>query len=93
MNEAALIEALESKGIALAALDVTKQEPLNPDSPLRKLDNVIITPHVAWYSERSAQLLGEKAAQEIVRVFKGYFPKSLVNPEVIKLRPNLKLAD
>jgi len=93
VNEAALIEALESKGIALAALDVTKQEPLNPDSPLRKLDNVIITPHVAWYSQRSAQLLGEKAAQEIVRVFKGYFPKSLVNPEVIKLRPNLKPAD
>ena len=66
------------------------QEPPAADNPLRQMPNVVITPHIAWYSERSARLLGEKVAQEIVRVFQGYFPKSLVNPEVTKLRADLK---
>ena len=93
VDEAALIEALEQGKIAAAALDVTAQEPPAPDNPLRNMDNVILTPHIAWYSERSAKLLGEKAAQEVVRVFKGYFPKALVNPEVVKIRTDLKPAD
>jgi D-3-phosphoglycerate dehydrogenase len=93
VDEAALIEALKDKRIAFTALDVVVQEPPTADNPLRQMDNVVITPHVAWYSERSAQLLGEKVAREIVRVFKGYFPRSLVNPEVIKLRPDLKQGD
>jgi D-3-phosphoglycerate dehydrogenase len=93
VDEAALIEALKNKQIAFAALDVTTQEPPATDNPLRQMNNVTLTPHIAWYSERSAQLLGEKVAREIVRVFKGYLPKSLVNPEVIKLRPDLKQGD
>jgi D-3-phosphoglycerate dehydrogenase len=93
VDEAALIEALKDKQIAFAALDVVTQEPPAADNPLRQLNNVTLTPHIAWYSERSAQVLGEKVGQEIVRVFKGYLPKSLVNPEVIKLRPDLKQGD
>ena len=89
LNETALIEALQNGKIAAAALDVTDPEPPVPDNPLRKMANVILTPHIAWYSERSAKLLGEKAAQEVVRVLKGYLPKALVNPEVIKLRTEL----
>jgi len=82
VDEEALREALESEKIAFAALDVMIQEPPMPDNPLLGIDNVIITPHFAWYSERSARVLGEKAAKEIVRVLKGYFPRCLVNPEV-----------
>jgi D-3-phosphoglycerate dehydrogenase len=93
VDEAALIEALKKKQITFAALDVVTQEPPAADNPLRQLHNVTLTPHIAWYSERSAQVLGEKVGREIVRVFKGYFPKSLVNPEVIKLRPDLKQGD
>ena len=93
VDEAALIEALKAKRIAFAALDVVTQEPPAADNPLRQMNNVILTPHVAWYSQRSAQILGEKVGREIVRVFKGHLPKSLVNPEVIKLRPDLKQAD
>jgi D-3-phosphoglycerate dehydrogenase len=93
VDEAALIAALEDRKIAFAALDVAAQEPLNADNPLRQLSNVIMTPHVSWYSDRSAQLLGEKVTQEIMRVFRGYLPTSLVNPEVIKLRPDLKQAN
>ena len=90
VDEAALIEALKAKRIAFAALDVTTQEPPAADNPLRQMNNVILTPHVAWYSGRSAQLLGEKVGRDIVRVFRGYLPESLVNPEDIKLRPDLK---
>ena len=93
VDEAALIEALRNGKIAAAALDVTDPEPPAPDNPLRQMANVIITPHIAWYSERSARLLGEKAAQEVVRVLKGYLPKALLNPEVAKLRPELKPSD
>jgi len=93
VDEEALIEALKSGQIAFVALDVMTQEPPAPDNPLRKMDNVILTPHLAWYSEHSARLAGEKAAQDIVRVFEGYFPKYLVNVEVRKIRPDLKQSD
>lgn len=90
VDEAALIEALEKRQIGFAAVDVLTQEPPPADSPLRKLANAIVTPHVAYYSEKSAQVLGEIVGREIVRVFRGYFPKALVNPEVIKMHPELK---
>jgi D-3-phosphoglycerate dehydrogenase len=93
VDEEALIEALKKGIIAFAALDVMTQEPPTADNPLRKMNNVILTPHLAWYSENAERLAGEKAAQEIVRVFKGYFPKSLVNPEVVKIRLDLKHED
>jgi D-3-phosphoglycerate dehydrogenase len=93
VDEEALIEALENRRIAFAALDVMTKEPPTPDNPLRRMKNVILTPHLAWYSEHSARLAGEKAAQDIVRVFKGYFPKYLVNVEVRKIRPDLKQQD
>lgn len=93
VDEKALTEALQNGKIAFAALDVMTQEPPVPDNPLLGMDNVIVTPHLAWYSERSVREAGEKAAAEILRVFNGYFPKALLNPEVIKLRPDLKPAD
>ena len=47
MNEQALVEALRQRTIAGAALDVFAQEPLEADSPLYRLDNIIVTPHVS----------------------------------------------
>ena len=93
VDEQAIIDALENRRIAFAALDVMTKEPPTPDNPLRKMKNVILTPHLAWYSERSARLAGEKAAQDIVRVFNGYFPKYLVNVEIRKTRSDLKQPD
>lgn len=58
IDEAAMITALSSKKIAGAALDVFKEEPLPPTSPLWNLDNVILTPHISGSSAR----LHEKAA-------------------------------
>ncbi|KML41269.1 C-terminal binding protein [Cytobacillus firmus] len=71
IDEKALIEALEKGIIAGAALDVAEEEPISIDSPLLHMDNVIITPHSAWYSEEAMVELRQKAAKNIVQVLKG----------------------
>lgn len=89
IDETALIAALQAKKIAGAALDVTEHEPIQKDHPLLKMENVIITPHVAWYSEESEHELKRKTAQNVVDVLSGYYPNYLVNQDVkekIKLR-------
>ena len=63
VDEAALIETLQVRRIGGAALDVFEQEPLPPESPLWKLDNVIVAPHIAGsfstYDEKGALLFAE----------------------------------
>lgn len=71
VDEKALIDALEQGMIAGAALDVTEEEPVSKTSPLLQMDNVIITPHSAWYSEEAMVELRQKAAKNIVQVLKG----------------------
>jgi D-3-phosphoglycerate dehydrogenase / 2-oxoglutarate reductase len=71
IDEKALSNALEKGIIAGAALDVTENEPVSIDSPLLTMDNVIITPHSAWYSEEAMVELRQKAARNIVQVLKG----------------------
>ncbi|MDM5222637.1 C-terminal binding protein [Peribacillus sp. NJ11] len=71
IDETALSDALERGVIAGAALDVTENEPVRFDSPLLTMDNVIITPHSAWYSEEAMVELRQKAARNIVQVLKG----------------------
>lgn len=53
VNEADLFYALKNKKIRAAAMDVAEKEPINIDNPLLKLDNIIITPHMAWTSKDS----------------------------------------
>ena len=65
-------------------MDVLEQEPISRDDPLLKLDNFIVTPHNAWYSEESQKLLQRETARAVVAVLKGGRPRSLVNPEAIK---------
>nr|WP_321454664.1 C-terminal binding protein [uncultured Cohaesibacter sp.] len=71
IDEDALAEALKSGKVAGAALDTTEKEPLPADSPLRALENCLVTPHMAWYSEDSALELKRKVAEEAVRFAKG----------------------
>ncbi len=75
----ALVRALRQGWIAGAALDVLPTEPPPADEPLRALDNVVFTPHVAFYSEESLQELQRKAAEEVVRVLTGQPPRYPVN--------------
>jgi len=83
VDEKALYEALRGGQIAGAALDVLEEEPPGKDSPLLKLDNVIFTPHVAWYSESSLKELRAKAATDLVRVLEGKTPQGFVNRKMI----------
>lgn len=71
INEKDLIEAISSKLIAGAGLDVLSDESISKDHPLLKMDNVIITPHAAWYSEEAEYTLLTSAAEEVVRGLNG----------------------
>lgn len=82
IDETALIRALESGQIAGAGLDVTEVEPIMKDNPLLKMENVIITPHIAWYSEESELELKKKTARNVADVLSGFYPDYLFNREV-----------
>ena len=79
VDEDALIEALRTGEIAGAALDVLTEEGIDKGAPLQKFDNVIITPHAAWYSEQAFYTLLTSAAQEVVRALHGEPVKNQVN--------------
>lgn len=82
INEKALIRALEAGEIAGAALDVTEEEPIQKNNPLLKMDQVIINPHTAWYSEEAQLELKIKTAQNVTDVLSGYYPTYIFNKEV-----------
>ncbi|WP_274364991.1 C-terminal binding protein [Paenibacillus thermotolerans] len=82
VNEDDLVRALQEGWLAGAALDVIEQEPIRPGHPFLTMDNVILTPHVAWYSEQSQAELRTKCATNVLQVLQGYYPTYLVNPEV-----------
>lgn len=71
VNESDLYDALCNKVIAGAAIDTWQKEPATADNPLIGLDNVIATPHMAWYSEEASVDLKRKLAQECVRAIRG----------------------
>lgn len=81
----AVVWALENDKIAGAGLDLLDDEDavVDSDHPLKKFDNVILTPHSAWYSSAAIAKLQRKGAEEVARVLRGERPKSLVNPEVL----------
>lgn len=78
----ALVRALDAKRIAGAALDTTDPEPLPDPHPLRGRDNVILNPHVAWYSEQAMKGLQAGAPGEVRRVLSGEWPINVVNKAV-----------
>jgi D-3-phosphoglycerate dehydrogenase len=71
VDTAALVHALSQNQIAAAALDVFEHEPLPPDSPLRTLPNVILSPHASWYSDTAAERVQALAADEVDRALSG----------------------
>jgi D-3-phosphoglycerate dehydrogenase len=85
VDGAALVPALDAGQLAGAALDVVSEEPLPPDSPLLGRDNLILTPHTAFYSEESLLDLQTKAAQDAARVLSGAQPRYPVNPQVMNM--------
>ncbi len=82
IEESALIDALASRALGGAALDVRTTEPPVADDPLLALDNVLLTPHVAWYSESAVVDLRRKAAEQVGVLLQGGNPEWLINPVV-----------
>ncbi len=81
VDEPALIDALRSGPLAGAGLDVFTEEPLAIDSPLRSLDNVVLTPHIGGWTAEALPRLAQTTAREILMVLRGERPTRLVNPE------------
>jgi D-3-phosphoglycerate dehydrogenase len=82
-DPSALVRALEEGRIAAAGLDVFPEEPLPAGHPLTQLPNVILTPHVAGYSEESIRDAHETAAAVIASVAAGEPPPGLVSTELL----------
>ena len=74
VDQHALAEALEQGVIVGAGLDVLEVEPPPLQDPLLRTENLILTPHVAWYSEESVDANRTQAAEEVVRVLSGQPP-------------------
>ena len=74
VDEAALFEALKNARIRSAGIDVFEEEPLPAASPLRQLDNIILSDHTGYYSEESLIELKTRAAQNIAEVLRGGKP-------------------
>ena len=84
IDETALADALAAGQIAGAALDVRINEPPGEGDRLISMENVISTPHAAFYSTESLIELRERTAWETRRVIEGIEPENLVNPEFRK---------
>ena len=82
VDEPALYTAVSQGWIAGAGLDVMEKEPPNPNNPLLELDDVIITPHDASYSETAYWKLRREPVDEVARVLRGKWPLHFVNPDV-----------
>lgn len=83
VDEAALAEALRDGVIAGAGLDVFAQEPLPAASPLRTLDNIVMTPHVAGSTEAALRRTAIAVAEAVIAVLRGEHPAHLLNPQIL----------
>lgn len=90
IEESDLIAALTSGQLGAAGLDVYEKEPLAPGHPLLGLDNVLISPHSAWYSPESLKDLPVHAAQNVIDFFStGPAAVPIVNPDYVNHAPRV----
>jgi D-3-phosphoglycerate dehydrogenase / 2-oxoglutarate reductase len=87
IDQKALVKALATHRIAGAGLDVLEREPPDLGEEILNLDNAIITPHMAAFSEKVQTTIRKLAAEEMARILRGEPPKYVLNPEVLKPRP------
>jgi D-3-phosphoglycerate dehydrogenase len=89
IDQQALIKALQEKWISGAGIDVFEKEPIDANDPLLMMDNVILTPHTAFYSDASDKRVRTSVAQETIRISQGILPKNIVNKGV---KPKIELS-
>jgi lactate dehydrogenase-like 2-hydroxyacid dehydrogenase len=83
VDESALIKALQQGRLAGAGLDVFEKEPVDPENPLLKMENVVALPHVGSATEATRQAMVDLAADNVLAVLQGRPPLTPVNPEVL----------
>jgi glyoxylate reductase len=83
VDQAALYEALRSRTIFAAGLDVYAEEPLPLTDPLLTLDNVMLTPHIASVSFKTRNRMATLAAENLLTALRGQRPQHLVNPAAL----------
>ncbi len=84
VNTDALVMAVTTGPLRAAGLDVTDPEPLPPDHPLLHLDNVLVTPHVASWTQEAQRRMLLTAVDEVQLALSGRRPAHLVNPQVLE---------
>jgi len=82
VDEVALVKALQDNKIAGAGLDVYDPEPPRNDNPLFTLDNVVLTPHLASFTDQGRHRMGMMVVEDVLCVLRGDIPKYQANPEV-----------
>lgn len=87
IKETDLIAAVESGKVGSAGLDVLESEPPEPENPLLKMQNVIVTPHVASATTRMRPTARRRVGREVSLVLRGKWPMSCVNPTVLPRTP------
>ncbi|MFP3926080.1 2-hydroxyacid dehydrogenase [Pseudomonas sp. W5-36] len=80
VDEQAMIAALQNGQIRAAGLDVFEQEPVSPDSPLLRMDNVVATPHMGSATHETREAMARCAVDNLLAALAGERPKDLVNP-------------
>lgn len=99
IDEAALVEGLRSGKIAGAALDVFTEEPVSLDSPLLKMDNVVVTPHLAASTVEAQEDVGTQIVEQMLDALRGTDYRNSINMPIVdaallrQLRPFLALAE
>jgi phosphoglycerate dehydrogenase-like enzyme len=83
IDQKALTRALTERWIAAAGLDVLEAEPPAPDDPLLGLDNLVITPHIASYSDVFHEQFWKHSVRTLVEMSEGRPPPWVVNPAVL----------
>ncbi len=82
VQEKALVQALSERWIAGAGMDVFHEEPVSPNHPLLKLENVVVTPHIAGGGAETLAARWQLSVETIVALARGQWPRSYVNREV-----------
>jgi len=85
IDEQAFFNALKNGKISGAGIDVLEKEPPAKDNPLLGLSNIIVTPHIAWYSEESFERDMVQGMDEVLNVLAGHRPRYIVNPEIFRM--------
>jgi D-3-phosphoglycerate dehydrogenase len=85
-----LVRALEKKTIAGAGLDVFEQEPPPAKLAYSRMDNLILSPHIAWYSEEGGWDIRRMIMDDVRAFLRGELPRSVVNPEGLR-SPRLRM--